>query len=426
MKKILLLLIGLTLIGLVPSASANWEGTITIWDGPRWPDEHDNRFHWIEGRIAEFEELNPGIEIELVKVPWVEFDEKLAIAIAGRVWPDIASVGLNLRYIEMDVVEALDDFFSEEELADFFPAALEEFTHKGSLWGIPTTMSVLSLMLNLDIFEERGVEPPVDGRWTWDEFVNTMKKLTFDRDEDGQIDVYGFSTYIRRGYFEAWPFLLMDGAMPLSPDGKEYTFDSPEAISALEKFVSLRLKYQVAPPEFGSIDIGSTWMAFANPELRTVAVQPWANWAIAALRDREEFKTNFMVAEYPIGNLGRPITLGGAGGFTVFRQKCRDKLNLVVEFGKFLAETEQQYLTAIHHGTFPARRSAKDMDPFHDKPQMRRAAEMLKYVVTFPRHPNWSKIEEKIQAQLQLAVTGDISPEEALVTAGKLSRRFFR
>ncbi|MFW5992275.1 MAG: hypothetical protein ACOCQN_03705 [Halanaerobiaceae bacterium] len=57
-------------------------------------------------------------------------------------------------------------------------------------------MTVHFLLLNLEIFEEREVEPPEDGKWTWDEFIDKMKKLTFDRDSDGEIDVYGFSTYI--------------------------------------------------------------------------------------------------------------------------------------------------------------------------------------------------------------------------------------
>ena len=78
----------------------------------------------------------------------------------------------------------------------------------GHIYGVPTSISVQTLLLNLDIFEEKGVEPPVDGRWTYDEFVEKMEALTGD-------GVYGFSTYIMPGYYEAWPFLFMDGGYPL-------------------------------------------------------------------------------------------------------------------------------------------------------------------------------------------------------------------
>ena len=32
-----------------------WQGVITLWDFPRWPDENGNRFGWIERKISEFE-----------------------------------------------------------------------------------------------------------------------------------------------------------------------------------------------------------------------------------------------------------------------------------------------------------------------------------------------------------------------------------
>ncbi|MDI3535254.1 MAG: multiple sugar transport system substrate-binding protein, partial [Thermosediminibacterales bacterium] len=38
----------------------NWQGIITLWDYPRWPDSKGNRFHWIEEKIKEFEtEIQP-------------------------------------------------------------------------------------------------------------------------------------------------------------------------------------------------------------------------------------------------------------------------------------------------------------------------------------------------------------------------------
>ena len=97
--------------------------------------------------------------------------------------------------------------YDPEELEDFFPGALEAYTYKGKLYGIPMSMSVHVMLLNLDHFAEAGVEPPENGRWTWDEFVEKAKALTFDSDGDGVIDKYGFSTYILPGYYELGPLL---------------------------------------------------------------------------------------------------------------------------------------------------------------------------------------------------------------------------
>lgn len=414
------------------SSSGPWTGTITIWDAPRWPDANDDKYHWIKAKIAEFEKLNPGVKIELVQVPWKELPDKLSVAIAGKAWPDIAPVdvsggGVKLSDIEQGVVEALDSFFTKEELDDFYPAAKEAYTYKGKLYGIPTSMSVHALMLNLDIFKERGVEPPKDGKWTYEEFVETLKKLTFDRVKDGKTTkVYGFSTYILKNYYEAWPFLYMDGGRPLSPDGKEYTFDSPEAISGLKKLADLKFVYKVTPPDMGGSDVGGTFKAFAAPDQRTVAIEPWNSWAIATLRNHKTYKMNFMVAEYPTGKTGKPVTISGAGGWVVFAQKDKAKLNMVVKFAKFLSKTEEQVTFAKNYGTFPALKSAAKADPFADNPQMKRAQAMLEHAVTIPKVANWSQIDDRIQAQLQLVFNGEKTPEQALKDARKEVEDFLK
>ncbi|UCZ52981.1 extracellular solute-binding protein [Bacillus shivajii] len=392
----------------------DWEGEITIWDGPRWQDEDENQYHWIEDKVAEFEDMYPGVEIDIVQQPWAELGDALSVAIAGHNWPDIAPIdisggAISLNHIEEGVIESTDDLFTEDEWADFYPNTLEAYEYEGSLYGVPTSVSVQTMLLNLEIFEEKGVEPPEDGRWTYDEFVETMKALTDD-------EVYGFSTYIMPNYYEAWPFLLMDGGYPLSEDLEEYTFDSPEAISGLQKLVDLKFEHEVAPQEMGGSDVGGTFQAFAALDQRTVAVQPWATWAINSLQT-EEYEMDFMVAEYPIGDLGEPVTMGGVGGYVMFAQEDEAKKMMVSEFLKHITNTEEQYTTAKNYGTFPARESAADMEPFADNPAMADAQELADQVVGIPMHSEWARIDEVIQSQLQLAANGEKTPEEALTDA---------
>ena len=414
----------------VAPAAASWTGTITLWDAPRWRDDEGDQFHWIKAKIAEFEALHPGVTIEMVETPWAEMGERLSIAIAGRAWPDIAPVdisgAINSAHIEQGIVEPLDDYFTDEELADFFDGALQSYTFDDKLYGVPMSMAVHSLLLNLDIFEERGVEPPVDGRWTWDEFVETAKALTFDRNGDGQNDVFGISTYILSGYYEAWPFFYMDGGRPLT-DGA-FTFNQPEAVSAIDKLAALKFEAEAAPIEMGSSDVGGTFQAFAHPEQRYVAIQPWNSWAIATITDENGnfYMPNAMVAEYPIGESGEPVTIGGAGGWVIFHQRDEGKKAMVVEFAKHLASTEEQYTFARYYGTFPARFSTQAMGPFHDKPLMAQAADMLEFAVSVPDHRNWPQVEERIQTELQLVFDGEKNAQDAMDAAAAASQRLLQ
>ena len=182
----------------------------------------------------------------------------------------------------------MDDFFTAEELADFVPGALAAYSYNDKLWGIPTSMSVHVMLLNLDHFEAAGVEPPKDGKWTWDEFVETAKALT----REGN---YGFTTYILKGYYEAWPFFYMDGGRPIV-DGK-FAFDSPEAISAIQKLVDLKFVHGAAPIEMGSADVGGAFQALAREGQRHVAMGPWNSWAIATVStEGVNYLPNVMVA----------------------------------------------------------------------------------------------------------------------------------
>ena len=112
-----LVTIGLVLmmmVALAGPALADWTGTITLWDAPRWRDADGDPFHWIKAKIAEFEALNPGVTIDMVETPWAEMGERLSIAIAGRSWPDVAPVDIsgavNAAHIEQGVVESMDPF----------------------------------------------------------------------------------------------------------------------------------------------------------------------------------------------------------------------------------------------------------------------------------------------------------------------------
>lgn len=405
-----------------PKEEKQWTGKITLWDGPRWSDENENKYHWVEAKIAEFKETYPGVEIDLVQVPWAELSDKLNIAILGRNWPDVAPIdisgSININQIKQGVIEPIDEFFTSEELADFYPNALEAYNFEGKTYGVPNSITVHSLLLNLDIFEERGVEPPKDGMWTYEEFVEKMKQLTFDRDGDGTTDVYGFSTYVLPGYYEAWPFLYMDGGQPLSEDMSEFTFDSPEVVSALQKFADLKFVHNVSPIEMGGADVGGTWKAWASSDQRTVAVEPWATWAISAAQG-EKFKTNFMVASYPTGDSGKPVTIGGVGGWVMYHQEDAAKKKVVAELVKYISSTDEQYTMAKNYGIFPALKSASDMNPFEGNEQMTQAMKLSEYTVMLPRHEQWKKIDEAIQSQLQLVLNGEKQPEEGLKAARK-------
>ncbi len=79
------------------------------------------------------------------------------------------------------------------ELEEFKHQVLKSVIYNNQIVAVPVGMSTYAMYVNLEKFNERGITPPpLNGNWTYEEFVDILKQLTFDSDGDGIIDEYGF------------------------------------------------------------------------------------------------------------------------------------------------------------------------------------------------------------------------------------------
>lgn len=430
-RRVALLLVAVLVIGLLVPLSGcilrlSRPGlTLILWDGPRWADETGNRYHWVERKIAEFEAAHPFVEVVLVPMEWANLRGMLDSAKNAGLLPDVAPFdlspgGVSLEEVDAGLLEPVDS--AVENVDDLSPQAREAYTYAGQLWGFPSSMTGHVLLLNLDLFAERGVEPPAGGKWTWQEFAETCRQLTFDRDGDRKTDVWGFGTYVLPGAYEVWPFLYAAGARPLSPDQTTYTFNSETAAAALQALADLALEEEVAHPTTGSASVRTVFDLFARSDKQQVAIEPWSAWAIDYLLTQEGTIKNFAVAEYPTfgDQPAGPLTVGGTGGFVVFRQEDSYRRSMAVALANHLTDTAAQYEMARGYHAFPARRSALDLDPFTGNVAYQRAAEIIFHAVSLPRHPDWPEIDRYIQRELQMALLGIKPAAEALSDAAEL------
>lgn len=297
-------------------------------------------------------------------------------------------------------VAPIDNFLTDDDKNDILPNLLDAVKIEGSLYAWPLWVPPVGMFLNLDIFKERGVEVPNDD-WTYEEFVDIAKRLTFKRSNGQQ--VYGYSGVIDAGVVNTWPIIMGDGGSPLSSDNKKYTFNSPEGISGLQKLVDLALKHKVTPPDFGTQTPADMVTGFSDKKNYAMYSEPSGSSATY-----KSLGMNFTVKSMPIGASGKPLTTGGIGLISVANIPDENKLKAAMDMAR--------YLTGSQVG--------KDVDGYYLAPGARKSVEVkdpislfkpfVSYTYITPLIAQWPQIRTLIHAQLQKAVLGKISPSEAL------------
>lgn len=400
-----------------------WKGIINIWDFPRLDVETGSRYGWITKKIKRFEKENPGVYIKLEPIDWRTGPLKLEVGLKTGQLPDIAPIANDYIYMKEDVLEPLNQYFADREIEDFKYQALKAVTYDKKMWGVPCMMTTYAMYLNLELFRQRGVEPPVDGNWTYEEFVEKMKKLTYDKDNDEEIDQYGFTSFIEPNYYNIWGIILSDGGELIDGQGN-YSFNNEEAISGVQKVVDLKQKHKVTPQNFGVSNANEAWEMFYKE--RKVAVYPAGSWAVRVLQNQyrrgEGFE--FMVVNYPIGNDKIPTSLNSSVvSYGIFKQEDQGKKEVCIKFLKFLIQDKyQKELEKL--GMFPVKKGIEDM--YVNDRNMKILEKSLAYTKIIPRHRKWKDIDRILQTQIRMAVIGEKTSEDAIKESERQIRQLLR
>lgn len=287
--------------------------------------------------IELFEKKFPGIKVNIVGIPWTaEGTAKLEAALAAG--SDInlfrvTSVDVG-RYAKQGVLSAIDSYLTEEDKKDFYESGFSVVTFDGKKWAWPLWVTAFSIMGNTEYFKERGVAlPTLEKPWTWNEFVEAAKKLTFKKADGTQ--VYGFTAAGKLGTRGYDALFYIDGGRIISADGKKFVQNDPKGASALQKIADLALVHKVTPPDFGLSDQVTARAQFKDSRTVAMFMEP-----PGFIPDLEKDKFPFAILPVPVGDLGKPVTTGAFGLYAVVDTKDTAKLKAAHELAKWLTGSE--------------------------------------------------------------------------------------
>lgn len=335
-------------------------------------------------------------------------NQKYDIAILQqKAGPDVFSTtGPELTKYARAGALALPDI-PDSERADYDSAVLTASTVNGELAGFPLWVVPWFQFINLARFGEAGIAAP-DDAWTYEQFLAAAEGLTGTRKNGNKGYGWGF-------YTTDYSFLLVDGARPLSADGKTWTFSSAEAASALEKWADVVKRGAAAPGAVSlaypdSVNLFKTQAVgiLQNPSALATELISSKDWT---------FEKNWDVVRSPSGDAPQ-ATFAALGYLGVRAQDDSDKVAAAQLFSQYLTGPEVgRDLSSrdVQWWQAPAaRRSARsDFASYH--PAKAKIASFLDSVYVQPNVDKWTQIDSQFLGPARDSVlTGEKSAKEAL------------
>lgn len=419
MKKLFAILVTMCMLLSMANLSLAQETIHLVY----WSPETDETSIAVDNAIIDaFEELHPGVEIELQHGSLSDILAKIsAMAMAGTA-PDIAF--FSPRYIAAMVEEGhlleLTDLFNE--IGDI-PASYVTPTGSDAIYDIPCVMDSICLVYRTDLFEAAGLTPPT----TWEEWLACAEKLTQDTNGDGVNDTFGMTMMggIPDNYFGFTPYLWANGADFFDAQNN-VAIDSPAAIEALTFAKNLA---QFCPPGMENVNYADTLVMFANGQT-AMCVGP-GRVLINIKNYKPELLDVVDIVPIPAGPSGdQPLAKVSLNDFVVFNST--EHPELCKEFIKFyMSDAQYQlFLTESAPGhMLPTRTAYLEDESYLSSPDIVDIADLVKksldYSFTYGSdyvlrndgvyNPNLSEAlaSAVMTQQINKMYLGEVTPEEA-------------
>jgi len=384
-------------------SKSGFKGTLQYWVLGYQPNGGNTTGKLMDAAVANFTKANPDIKVEVTGYTGDQDGfTKLTQAVQGGSSVDIFRLPSDILplLVQDGLVAPIDDFLTADDKGDLIPNVFDSVKINGKAYAWPLWVPPVGMYLNLDIFKEKGVTAP-GPTWTYDEFVDIAKKLTFQR-ANGE-KVYGYTGGIDPGLVNTWPFILNDGSLPLSTDNTKYTFNTPQGISGLQKLVDLAQKHKVTPPDFGTQSTQDILASFQDRKLVAMYSEPSGSSA-----QYKEKNLNFDIRAMPTGTSGKPGTAGGIGLISVATNKDKAKLQAAMDLGRYLTSAQVGQDVPTFYLAPGARKSVKAPDPIN------KFEPLVPNCYITPIIADWPQIRTIIHPNIQNAVFGKITAEQAM------------
>lgn len=385
---------------------------------------YDNLYsRGLEPLVPQFEEES-GINVNLNILGQDVALKRMELDFVGKTGDlDVAYMSFIMmqKWVKAGWIEPLDAYANQDEalqLDDFAKAPIESLSLDGQLWALPSFSEVGLMAYRSDIFEEHGITSPPE---TWEELMEVAQTIHSDetasialRAKRGQgLNMFIFPSMLWAfggSYFEDYP-------NDMTP-----VIDREENIEALKFYTDLVQNY--SPDGAGNYSFAEVIAAYQQGNAAMVVD---GTSIISQFFDESKspYADETKVALVPGGPGGRSPMIAVHG---LAIAQASEKKDAAYEFIKWATSTEVQKTIALEQYYMDTTRNSIAEDPEIQAQFDLDGGNFMKLRIESlnmaradyrPLIPEWPEIGDIFGAQVNGAVNGGYSAEDALKEANK-------
>ncbi|GEM85482.1 ABC transporter substrate-binding protein [Meiothermus granaticius] len=333
------------------------------------------RTQLLQGLIKDFESQNPGINVEIISLPWEQSFERLLTMVQGGQAPDVVEMPDKwlALYGATNQLENLKSYLGTWQYKNDLSARATEAgsLYQGQMLEIPYGFYIRGLFYNKKILADAGVKPPT----TLAEFMKVAEAVT-----NKSKGVYGYCLRGARGSFDNifW-FMSNQAGTPnwFTPSGKS-TFTDKAHVEGLSMWAQLYQKGW-APPDSVTWGFNEIVSGFYSGTCAMLDQDPDTLQPVQEKMSPDQFG----VVPMPLGPSGKGFLKPGFAGWSMF--KSSKNKEAAWKLIAYLASPSVNLKWSKYVGTIPSIQSS-EKDPYYSSPTFKAWFDELrspKYTLSF-------------------------------------------
>jgi putative chitobiose transport system substrate-binding protein len=365
--------------------------------------------------IATFEAENPGVKVRWVDIPWAAMENKILTSVSAKTAPDVVNLnpGFATQLASRNAWLELDSRVPSSVRKQYLPNIWKDSTLNNKSFGIPWYLTTRVTIYNKDLLQKAGVsKPPV----TYAELAQVAKQI---KEKTGKYAF--FITVVPEDSGEVLESFVQMGVELVDAQGKA-AFNTPKGKAAFQYWVDF-YKQGLMPKE-----------ALTQGHRR--AIELYQAGETALLSSGAEFMDTIAKNAPSIAKVSAaaPQITGetakkNVAVMNLVIPRDTDKPDAALKFALFVANSENQLAFAKAANVLPStiealqeyRRSLSGDGKASPVEQARdiSASQMQEAEVLIPTMKNLDKLQKVIYENLQAAMLGEKTVDQAVADAAK-------